>query len=83
MTAALTPPPAYDGRASPCTQVTHHCVTQPSLNTWNREPHNSPLTPGETSASTTSAHDITSKLNMANYSGRAPPWGKWPAPTAQ
>eukprot|EP00966_Prymnesium_polylepis_P082321 1906292-Prymnesium_polylepis.1 len=23
------------------------------------------------------------KLNKANSSGRAPPWGKWPAPTAQ
>eukprot|EP00966_Prymnesium_polylepis_P028061 648697-Prymnesium_polylepis.1 len=24
MTAALTPPPAYDERASPCTLATHH-----------------------------------------------------------
>ena len=56
MTAALTPPPAYDGRASPCTLATHHYVTQPSPLAWKQEPQSSPRTPGDISASTTSAH---------------------------
>eukprot|EP00966_Prymnesium_polylepis_P068748 1596871-Prymnesium_polylepis.1 len=35
MTIATTPLPAYGEKASPCTQVDHHCPTQPSPTTWN------------------------------------------------